>query len=198
MITLSRRENTGGFALLMTLMVIAVVVSVGLTVLDVTIKQVRLSANSRDSENAFQAASAGVECAQYWRRNAITTMESAAVTLSPVAAGCFGTTVLNSAANQVRTPTGVVNHFSYWHSWGTSIEPRCSQVDTIVMVSAGAEPVVTDIRDIVPGYRNTSKVCPAGSICTVIAARGYNRSCPATIDGNFAGGTVQREVLLEY
>lgn len=197
MISFSRTKNTAGFALLMTLMVIAVVISVGLTVLDVTIKQVRLSADSRDSENAFQAASAGIECAQYWRRIASTTMENTAATLSTVTAGCFGATALNSAATQVqRTSAGVVNHFTYQHSWGTTAEPRCSQVDTVVMVATTI--LTTNIQSIVPGYPSASKSCPAGSVCTVIASRGYNRSCPATLAGNFPGGTVQREVLLEY
>lgn len=69
----NKRET--GFALLMTLIVVSVVVSIGLTVLDLSIKQVRLSTNAKESEIAFHAANAGMECARYWRRAASTTVE---------------------------------------------------------------------------------------------------------------------------
>ncbi len=55
-----------GFALLMALIVVSVVISIGLSVLDLTLKQVRLSTNSKDSEIVFHAANAGLECARYW------------------------------------------------------------------------------------------------------------------------------------
>ena len=58
-----------GFALLISLIVVSVVLSVGLVILDLTIKQVRLAATTADSETAFHAANAGMECARYWRRN---------------------------------------------------------------------------------------------------------------------------------
>src|SRR6056297_3030355 len=62
-------QSQSGFALLVSLIVVSVVVSVGLVLLDVTIKQLRLSSNSTDSEIAFHAANAGMECAQFWRRD---------------------------------------------------------------------------------------------------------------------------------
>ena len=51
----------------MSLIVVSVVISIGLVVLDLTLKQLRLSTNSKDSETAFHAANAAMECARYWR-----------------------------------------------------------------------------------------------------------------------------------
>ena len=51
----------------MSLIVVSVVISIGLVVLDLTLKQLRLSTNSKDSETAFHATNAAMECARYWR-----------------------------------------------------------------------------------------------------------------------------------
>ena len=58
-----------GFALLLTIIVVGVLLSIGLAVLDLTVKQVQLSSNAKDSELAFQAANAGMECARRVRRD---------------------------------------------------------------------------------------------------------------------------------
>ena len=51
-----------GFALLMTLLIISVVLSVALTTLSLATKQTRLATDTRDAELAFHAANAGLEC----------------------------------------------------------------------------------------------------------------------------------------
>ncbi|MFW6210467.1 MAG: hypothetical protein ACOC4E_03185, partial [Patescibacteria group bacterium] len=56
---------TSGFALLITLLVVGVVLAVGAVLLDLTIKQVQLSSTAKDSEIAFHAANAGMECARF-------------------------------------------------------------------------------------------------------------------------------------
>ena len=72
------RHNTSsrGFALLMTLLVVAVVVSITLAVIELSIKQLNLAVTAKDSEIAFHAANAGMECVRYARRTASTSLES--------------------------------------------------------------------------------------------------------------------------
>jgi Tfp pilus assembly protein PilX len=81
-------EKQAGFALLISLLVVGVVISVGLSILDLSIKQVRLASNATESEKAFHAANAGIECARYWRRVLSMQIEDG-MTLSP-SPTCFG------------------------------------------------------------------------------------------------------------
>ncbi len=52
---------SAGFALLLTMIVVAVTLAVGLSLLNITLKQFTLSSTSRDSEIAFHAADSGLE-----------------------------------------------------------------------------------------------------------------------------------------
>ena len=51
-----------GFTLLLSLLVISVILSVGLGVSNIMIKELKLSGLGRESQVAFYAADAGVEC----------------------------------------------------------------------------------------------------------------------------------------
>lgn len=54
-----------GFAILYAVLVTTVIVAVGLIMSNVTTKQIILSTTGRDSQKAFYAANAGLECALY-------------------------------------------------------------------------------------------------------------------------------------
>jgi Tfp pilus assembly protein PilX len=55
-----------GFTLLIALIFTSVILAVGLALLDITYKQVILSATARQSQYAFYAADSAMECALYW------------------------------------------------------------------------------------------------------------------------------------
>ena len=206
------KQTQAGFALLISLIVVSVVVSIGLVLLDVTTKQLRLSSNSTDSELAFHAANAGMECARYIRREASDAIEGDEFAATPIDPGgsitgvsCFGQGVSATVQDVIDTePTdddGEAFLYQYEFDWGTD---RCSEVDMVVAAAniftstatAGDGVTISEtaIRALIPGYpRGQDLVCPAGSYCTVISVKGYNRSC--TNKDSF--GTVQREVLLE-
>ena len=122
-----------GFALLMTMLVISVIIPVAITILDVTSKQVRLAGNARDSEVAFHAANAGLECAQQVRRALGATMESDPP--ADISVPCFGQTTTASPVTTIPSTNGRVHHYAYQLTWGTAPLQRCSQVDTILIVS---------------------------------------------------------------
>jgi Tfp pilus assembly protein PilV len=206
------KQSQAGFALLVSLIVVSVVVSVGLALLDVTIKQLRLSSNSTDSEIAFHAANAGVECAQYWRRaesDAIQGDQFASPEVPPGGSlagvlNCFGVDDVGDSAYSVRAPinipgAGEVVFYEYEFSWAN--DTRCSEIDMLVVAtdifsSDDSRVDYDDISaaDVLPGYPTGQDLeCQAGSFCTVISAKGYNRGCAQK--NSF--GTVQRDVLLE-
>lgn len=181
-----------GFALLLTLLVVAVLISIGLSVLTLSITQVRLASNARDSEVAFHAANAGLECALYWRREEADDMESG----QNVNRNCFGTsnTLGSGASTLVDNSGGEAYRYESRYQWGSP--ERCTQITTIVGSSTLSGPglEIPNIDNYIPGYPgDTTKDCEPGTQCTVVSVQGYNRSCSEI--SSF--GTVQREVLLE-
>jgi len=55
-----------GFTLLVAMILTSVLLSVGLALLDIALKQVTLSSSARQSQYAFYAADSAMECALYW------------------------------------------------------------------------------------------------------------------------------------
>ena len=190
-----------GFALLMAIIVVGVILSVGLTILDLSIKQVRLSTNAKESEVAFHAANAGMECARYIRRVNDTAMESGQA-ISP---RCFDESPSSNTINTTPgaptlddTSDGEAHLYEYSFSWAGN--SRCTQIYTLVASSTatGDGIDVTNVDTLLPGYPDgTTKTCEAGARCTVISVQGYNKPCSVVSTGsNF--GIVQREVLLQF
>jgi Tfp pilus assembly protein PilX len=188
-----------GFALLMTIIVVGVVTAIGLSVLDLSIKQVRLTTLSRDSENAFHAANAGLECARFNRLLLSSDMEAG----DAVGPTCFGTTL---TSNNPTTPVaadyiasdGQAYLYTWQYTWGTGLDTRCSRMNILVAsttpTGSGIELDTTYMGDSnFPGYVGTF-TCEASARCTVISVQGFNKACSAINQP----GTVQREVLLEF
>lgn len=194
--TSSNQEQ--GFALLMTLIVVTVVIAIGLTVLDLSTKQIRLSTNAKDSEIAFHAANAGMECARYWRRESSDDMENG----ESIDPSCFedSTRTLSNTNNpQIIMDSDDGDVFKYVYSFTWAGETRCSEITALVAssTSSGDGLTINNMSDLIPGYpggATDEKECAAGERCTVLSVRGYNKPC-----NNVTGyGTVQREVLLQF
>lgn len=187
------KNTSAGFALLLALLVVSVVITVGLTILDITTKQVRLAASAADSEGAYSAANAGVECAMHWRRISTTTMENGSP-LSGVA--CFGSTKATSSES-LTTAGGESYVYNLAYDWGAAPAQRCSQITLLVTKSGSGTSTITNanLKTKIPSYPGSSdRLCPPGGICTTISSRGYNRACTSIT----APGTIQREVLVEF
>jgi hypothetical protein len=198
---LVHNKKEKGFALLMALVVVSVVISISLSVLDLTIKQLRLSTNSKDSEVAFSAANAGLECARYWREFSASQIESGA-TISP-APTCFGASpntavsIQNHTASSLLVGGGTAYQYRMNFTWSPAAgSSRCSRINILVINSNNTSMSrlggMTTFMDGFPGSSNT-KECEIGGRCTVISVQGFNRACNAVNNA----GTVQREVLLE-
>ena len=203
MYMVDKNRPDSGFALLVSLIVVGVVLSVGLVILDLTIKQVRLAGTTKDSEIAFHAANAGMECARFWRRN-----QSALVISGGTMSGisCFGQPSITAAALPVTLGGGSGASTQAWHyeynfTWGPGND-RCTKVNTITSIAPAFDSAaiieLSTMQGLIPGYPGTTDViCPPGSQCTTIAVRGYNQACPAS-GLSFGYGVVERKVLLEF
>lgn len=187
-------SHESGFALLMTLIVVGVILSVGVSLLDISIKQVRLSTNTKDSEIAFHAANAGMECARFWRRNEADDMERG----EAIDVDCFGVAPSTMVLTEIiDDPAGLVSKYEYKFSWGTT-NPRCTKINTLVVNAYPFQEGLTvpegTVKTHVVGYpKDASFVCEAGGRCSIISVKGYNKKCENTT----SYGTVEREVLIE-
>lgn len=63
---ISKTKKQKGFALLFAVLVSSIVISIGATIISISIRQTLLSSTSRESQFAFYAANTGLECAFYW------------------------------------------------------------------------------------------------------------------------------------
>lgn len=204
MINLHNQNKEAGFALLITLIVVGVVLSVGVGLLDLSTKQLRLSTNAKESELAFHAANAGSECARYVLRNNAVDMENG----NEISPSCFGLTIddLDPVDGSGSEPEpdldldnasdGESHLYTYSFTWGED-ELRCTQIATLVASSSvsGGGATTTNMTDLIPGYPADSELyCGPGSRCSVLSIRGYNKDCSNI--GNY--GTVEREVLLQF
>jgi Tfp pilus assembly protein PilX len=188
-----RNQTDKGFALLMSLVVVTVVISIGVSVLDLSTKQIRLTTNAKDSEVAFHAANAGMECARYVRRDRAWDMERG----NAIVPTCFGVSASSNTYTEISAGvTGDGEVFKYDYSFSWSGDTRCSQITTLVASSTalGAGLSISNMPTLIPGYPLSTKTCAAGERCAVISVRGYNRPCSAI--SNY--GTVEREVLLQF
>ena len=196
-----------GFTLLLTIIVIGVVLAVTLASLNLAIKQVQLSADTRDSEVAFQAANAGLECVRHWRRAERGAFESG----EEVEISCFGDSYTSSPTLVALDPSadeGFANLYEYQITWGEDdvFGERCSQMRFVVMTAdidgGGMSISNEDMRDALEGYpqRPDSTECEAGGRCTAFSSQGYSAECPDNIDEleSFPLGTIQREILVEF
>ena len=189
-------------------MMVGVVLSITLAIVELSLKQLELSLDSRDSEVAFQAANAGLECAQRISRQSSSTIKVGGI----VSVDCFEKTSSVSAESPLvnlpssGTPTnGDIYRYKSSVSWGSqpsSADDRCSEFDVITMVvqTDASGPVIiggsgpNSLRNIFPGYGADTKTCSAGGICTLAVSRGYSAPCTAKA----TAGTLMRQILLEF
>jgi hypothetical protein len=201
------KQTPAGFALLITLLVVSVVVAVTLSIVELSLKQLALSVDSKDSEIAFHAANAGLECARYLRRTASSTFEVG----NPVTFNCFGQTIqvasgaVTPGAEGVEkvTPAADAKAFVYRVDleWGTALAIRCSAITLLTIVVEEEAPafvtlgsLANPLKNMFPTYPSDTKTCEPGGRCTTAAVTGYSAPCAS----KNTPGTLKREILLEF
>ncbi len=196
----TRKLNSGhneGFALLITLIVVSVVLSIGLSILHITSKQLSLSVSGRESEVAFQGAAMGMECMRY-HRSVPATRESLlheGAGAWPPSLDCADISPASYSEDTLLNDSGG-GRFLYSYNYQYDI-PRESGSDICIETTL----YITDMRDSSANLNYalsneglSNLTCTAGTVCTTIFARGYNRPCDS-LDSIL---TVQRELSIQY
>lgn len=175
------RELRGGFTLLIAILTASIVIAIGLAILGVTFKQTLLTGIERNSEVAFQAANAGLECIKYYdisdsNGNSFDVDVLVGSLASPE---CFGKQPDDKSGEGL---SGEEQRYEW--TWGEDND-RCSSVSVYKFYDPNVSVSIE-----VGGEAYGPGTCPAGVDCTVVKARGYNSACgPPWTDG-----TIEREI----
>jgi len=206
------QHNQDGITLLITLLLMGVLLAVSTSLLNITLKQYQLSDIAFDSEIAFQAATAGLECIVYHDRlqtnipatsypNSKFNVPGDGTGVAPETnVTCMNDTSDDLVAGHDATDPGMCGNAAcsvpdmvesgeeqrFQFEWGSG-PIMCSEVSVYKFFSTtGSVPRMVNGVDLVPG-----RPCSANSRCTVIQSRGYNVPC-----GDI--GTGARVVEREY
>lgn len=177
--------NQDGITLLITLLIMGVLLAVSASILTITLKQYLLSGAVLSSEMAFQAASAGMECALY----ADYVNGDFATSSLRDSVQCFGG--ISSVDGGVDDGDGLVDSGEeqrFEFSWG---DPEVCTDFSVYKYFDDVSPTTMRIDSDGDGSNDE---CPPGSMCTLIESRGYNVPCSER------GGTrvVEREYTQVY
>lgn len=183
-------EQQKGFALLLALIISSVVLAIGISILDISISQITLSSTSRESEYAFQAAHAGVDCIWYWRNEESENYEGF-TTPFPVI-NCFGKNAKSATRSTLYADSDAhAKAFSYLFDWGDPL--RCTSVEMVIMNAHDKDLTLNFVNEAVGD--EGEKVCLESNVCTIIFSRGYNRACDELKTSIFS---LQREITVEF
>ncbi|MFM2374412.1 MAG: hypothetical protein RLZZ234_407 [Candidatus Parcubacteria bacterium] len=164
-----------GFALLVAVLISSVVLAVGLSMLNITLKQYIFSGTGRESEIAFYAADAGMECALYFD-----TSTAGGVFDLSATGGSFSCMDQSTTAPAGGT-SGVAKTFVF--EWNTSGQTVCTKI-AITKYYSATNPV----------SMGAAGTCDARATCTQVESRGYNRGC----NGLSSARVVERALRASY
>lgn len=187
-------QGQSGFALLITLVVVSVVLAIGLSLLFVTTKQYLLSVTAIESEKAFQAGQIGLECMRFHRAQPDTRAKLLKENGDPPPAlTCAGITSSSLAqTSALYSDSGrLLYNYRYRYDIDIAGDTVCTEPSLYI---ADLRDATADLSYNLTGEGLGTITCTAGTLCTVVFARGYNRPCDQ-LDSIF---TVQREITVEY
>lgn len=189
-------DNKEGFALLITLVVVSVVLAIGLSLLFVTTRQYLLAVTANESEKAFQASQIGMECLRYHRAQPTTAAkflrDNNSDPTPTLICGGNSSAVVNSSGQPVQNPVAAgawLYNYRYRFNLG---DDQCAEPS--IYVADLREYDGADLNLAVSGEGLSQIKCTAGTVCTAIFSRGYNRPCNQ-LNSIYS---IQREITVQY
>lgn len=192
-----KTKDSSGFALLLTLVVISVLLAVGLSLLQVTVKQLSLSSIARESTISIYVANSGVECMQYYRSVPAYRTQFLSGPASAPSVTCGGENPESSESETLIDGSSGRFLYNYQYRFNIDYDTAATTDDTCLETSlyiADLTEATADITEDISGEGLPTLNCAEGEICTTIFSRGFNRPCDQ-LDSIF---TVQRELTVTY
>jgi Tfp pilus assembly protein PilX len=153
-------KSEKGFALLFAVLVSSVLLSIGISIFNITLKEIVLSSSGRESQFAFYAADTGAECALYWdfKGTDIFATSSASRTPNPVNPDCVGQAINITPSSQTSNSAETTFNITIPNTdYLGNPFPNCA------IVTVTKEDTVS-----------------SGIVFTTIYSRGYNTDCSST------------------
>ena len=196
-----QKKLNEGFALLLTLVVISVVLAIGLSLLQITVKQLSLSSLARESTVAIYSANTGIECMQYHRSVPATRakfLRDDEINWPPSVQCADENPTWTQTQTLIDNDQGrfLYNYkYRYELAQGEAGTADDACVETSLYI-ADMRSATADINYVVADEGLATIACDVNtsSICTTIFSRGFNRPCDQ-LDSIF---TVQRELTITY
>lgn len=171
-------QQTRGFTILMSVLVASLLLSLGLSIFTIAIKETLLSSAVRESQFAFFAADTGIECALYWDFH--------------YPSGASGYPLAFATSSSSAAPTGPINCNGDNIMTGWQIASQADSATTTFAFNVGSGSAAGCVVVSVGKYTNPS-------LRTTIQTRGYNEGSRsgATCTG---GGPrrVERGLVVKY
>ena len=177
--TIQKVSQRRGFALMIAALVASIVLALGASIYDVSIKQLTLSSLSRESQFAFYAADTAAECALYWDSRELYFGTTTPSGITPV---CDSATPLAITAYE---GTPAVTDYEGVPSGGAETPPYTYPYYEIFNFSPN-------------GYCanvTVTKTQVGAVVSTVIHANGYNTPCASISTSRIS---LERTVELSY
>lgn len=152
---MTSKHTQQGFTLFIAVVTASVVLAIGISILNITLKEFILSGVTRESEMAFYAADAGMECALYWD---------------------YSQEGIAEATFAIDGNEGSLSCMGESHEVGGGSE---DYGDAQTFILAWGEPALCAHVSVT---KRTGGSCPSGTVCTIVESRGYNRGCDAIDD----------------
>ena len=190
--TFTRREKQEGIALLITLLLMGVLLSIGASLINITLKQYQFAGLALASESAFQAANAGMECVLYHDFNTDTDPVAVGIQ-APVDVPGDGSeqnivpsilcmegplTIAEAVDDDADRKMKSSEEQRFQFSFGNP--NMCTEVSVYKFHDA-SNPILVTVHGV--NMRKGNTPCPIGGVCTVVQARGYNVSCAELNEG---------------
>lgn len=143
--TTPHTNREAGFAMLFAVLTSSVLLSIGLSIFNLTLKELALSSSGRESQAAFYAADSGVECALYWDVKGTDVFATSSDSRTPVPSTpqCAGQNIKITPSAQ--TSNSATTEFSFAPTDSTSLTNGvCSFVTVKKTDNSGA--TLTEIR----------------------------------------------------
>lgn len=176
-----KKSGQRGYTLLFAVLISALVLGVGVSILNIARKELLLNSSARESQYAFYAADTGYECAVYWDS------QGAFASSSP-----FGTIKCGTITS---TPTSVASS-TVTPSGPSGISGNAYVYTFSVPIAGKACAIVKVTKD----YQPVASLNNAYAATTEIFSRGYNVGWnPTSYDCSTANTSkVERALLVSY
>jgi hypothetical protein len=175
-----KNNSQKGFVILFAVLISSLVLSVGISIISISLKQIVLSGSGRDSQFAFYMSNTGAECAQYWdyagdldtttgnKSNVFATSSDSTLSFNITRVKCLGMTLATTTGGRNQNsgcdPQGINNY----PGWCVDENSSNNSAKTKFRIQYADKPYCADV--IVTKTANGI----TGSASTTIISRGYN------------------------